>query len=85
MADLPLLAEGQLTNGEYLSASALDDGWIQLQTHTKQIILRVQPASLSLSHQNDDNLLRVHIGSTEVSFALTAEAVAEFNALLVVT
>ncbi|MFO6425143.1 hypothetical protein [Motilimonas sp. KMU-193] len=85
MADLPLLAEGKLINGEYLSASALDDGWIQLQTHTKQIILRVQPASLSLSHQNDDNLLRVHIGSTEVSFALTAEAVAEFSALLVVT
>ncbi len=85
MANLTILAEGQLTNGEYLSALALDNGMIQLQTHTKHIVLQVQPASLSICHENHDYWLKVHLGSTEVNFALTAEAVSDFNALLVVT
>ncbi|MCE2572446.1 hypothetical protein [Motilimonas eburnea] len=85
MADLPILAEGQLTNGEYLTAFALDNGGIKLQTHTNHVILEVQPASLSLCHEHNDHWLKVHLGSTEVHFALTAESVADFNALLVVT
>lgn len=85
MADLLLLAEGQLTSGEYLTAHALAPNGIQLKTHTNSIVLQVQPQHISLQHQPNSCTLSVHCGGMQTHFELTTESATEFNSLLVLT